>query len=95
MAHYASMSQEGIPSKILQRSSPISPVAIGGEEALRPGYIELHGDFEHVHLLVSDDGDRASIPRSIQLVAGRTGQEYNQRKGRKGAFWARKRRYWG
>jgi putative transposase len=40
-----------------------------------------------VHLLVADDGDRASIPRSIQLVAGRTGQEYNQRKGRKGAFW--------
>lgn len=27
-----------------------------------------------------------SIPRSIQLVAGRTGQEYNQRKGRKSAF---------
>jgi len=28
-----------------------------------------------------------SIPRSIQLVAGRTGQEYNQRKNRQGAFW--------
>jgi putative transposase len=41
----------------------------------------------HVHLLVADDDDRMSIPRSIQLVAGRTGQEYNQRKGRKGAFW--------
>ena len=34
-----------------------------------------------------DDGDRDMIPRSIQLVAGRTGQEYNQRKTRKGAFW--------
>ena len=41
----------------------------------------------HIHLLVVDDGDREVIPRSIQLVAGRTGQEYNQRKGRKGAFW--------
>jgi putative transposase len=41
----------------------------------------------HVHLLVADDGDRTTIPRSIQLVAGRTGQEYNQRKDRKGAFW--------
>ena len=30
------------------------------------------------HLLVADDGDRMTIPRSIQLVAGRTGQEYNQ-----------------
>ena len=29
-----------------------------------------------------DDGDRDIIPRSLQLVAGRTGQEYNQRKGR-------------
>jgi len=41
----------------------------------------------HIHLLVVDDGDRDVIPRSIQLIAGRTGQEYNQRKNRKGAFW--------
>jgi hypothetical protein len=41
----------------------------------------------HVHLLVSDDGDRDAIPNSMQLVAGRTGQEFNQRKDRKGAYW--------
>jgi len=41
----------------------------------------------HIHLLVVNDGDRNVIPRSIQLVAGRTGQEFNQRKNRKGAFW--------
>ena len=41
----------------------------------------------HVHLLVVDDGARDVIPLSMQLVAGRMGQEYNQRKGRKGAFW--------
>ena len=41
----------------------------------------------HVHLLVSDGGDRNAIPKSIQLLAGKTGQEYNQRKKRKGAFW--------
>ena len=41
----------------------------------------------HVHLLVVDDGQRDAIPRSIQLIAGRTGQEYNQRKNRNGAFW--------
>jgi putative transposase len=41
----------------------------------------------HIHLLVVDDGDRDVIPRSIQLVAGRTAREYNQRKKRKGAFW--------
>lgn len=41
----------------------------------------------HVHLLVYDSGGRDMIPKSVQLVAGRTGQQYNQRKCRKGAFW--------
>ncbi len=41
----------------------------------------------HIHILVIDDGDRDTIPKSIQLIAGRTGQEYNQRKERKGAYW--------
>lgn len=40
----------------------------------------------HVHLLAVDD-DSNSISRSIQIIAGRTAQEYNQRKKRKGAFW--------
>lgn len=41
----------------------------------------------HIHLLVVDDGDREVIPKSIQLIAGRIGQEYNLRKKRTGAFW--------
>ena len=41
----------------------------------------------HIHLLVVDTVERNAIPKSIQLVAGRTGQEYNQRKSRRGAFW--------
>ena len=41
----------------------------------------------HTHLLVVDDGDRDVIPNSMKLVAGRTGQEYNQRKYRRGAYW--------
>ena len=41
----------------------------------------------HTHLLVVDDGDRDVIPNSMKLVAGRTGQEYNQRKNRRGAYW--------
>lgn len=40
----------------------------------------------HIHLLVLDNG-KDVIPKSIQLVAGRTAQEYNLRKNRKGAFW--------
>jgi REP element-mobilizing transposase RayT len=41
----------------------------------------------HIHLLVVDDKERDIIPNSIQLIAGRTGQEFNQRKSRSGAFW--------
>ena len=41
----------------------------------------------HIHLLVVDDGDREVIPQSMQLLAGRTGQGYNLRKNRTGAFW--------
>ncbi len=41
----------------------------------------------HVHLIVHGKDGEETIPKSIQLLAGRTGQEYNQRKKRKGAFW--------
>ena len=41
----------------------------------------------HIHLIVYEKDSRETIPKSIQLLAGRTGQEYNQRKKRKGAFW--------
>jgi len=40
----------------------------------------------HIHLLVRDQG-RGEISKSMQLISGRTAQEYNQRKRRKGAFW--------
>ncbi len=40
----------------------------------------------HIHLLVMDTEEDV-IANSMQLVAGRTGQEYNLRKKRKGAFW--------
>ena len=40
----------------------------------------------HIHLLVVDT-DQNAIPKSMQLIAGRTAQEYNQRKNRRGAFW--------
>ena len=40
----------------------------------------------HIHLLVIDREPEV-IAKSIQLVAGRTGLEFNSRKERKGAFW--------
>ncbi len=40
----------------------------------------------HTHMLVVDTGEE-TIPKSLQLIAGRTAQEFNIRKKRKGAFW--------
>jgi putative transposase len=40
----------------------------------------------HVHLLVRDTGANV-IADSMQLIAGRSGQEYNKRKRCQGAFW--------
>ena len=40
----------------------------------------------HIHLLVKDTG-KIVLCKSLQLIAGRTGQEYNKRKGRKCAYW--------
>ncbi len=41
----------------------------------------------HIHLIVLGGNERDVIPNSIKLIAGRTGQEFNQHKNRKGAFW--------
>jgi len=40
----------------------------------------------HIHLLVRDVGNGA-ISSSMQLLSGRTAQEFNYRHGRRGAFW--------
>jgi REP-associated tyrosine transposase len=40
-----------------------------------------------IHLLIKDTGCPNVIARSMQLIAGRTAQDYNQRKTRQGAFW--------
>jgi len=40
----------------------------------------------HIHLLVYNRKEDV-IPKSIQLIAGRTAREYNIRKNRTGAFW--------
>lgn len=40
----------------------------------------------HIHLLVRDTGNDV-IPKSMQLIAGKTAQQYNHRKKRRGAYW--------
>ncbi|MBD3317650.1 MAG: transposase [Chitinivibrionales bacterium] len=41
----------------------------------------------HIHLIVIDDGSSRCIQRSMQLIEGRTAQEYNDAFSRRGAFW--------
>ena len=40
----------------------------------------------HIHFLVVDGKEADTIPSPLQLIAGRTGQQYNQRKQRREAF---------
>jgi len=40
----------------------------------------------HIHLMVEDTTEQV-IAKSMQLIAGRTAQEFNRRKNRKGAYW--------
>jgi putative transposase len=40
----------------------------------------------HIYLVVKDTGANI-IAESMQLIAGRTAQEFNQHKGKQGAFW--------
>ena len=48
--------------------------------------LDYHVTSNHVHLVVRDRGG-GEIARSMQLIAGRTGQQFNCRKDRRGAFW--------
>lgn len=59
------------------------------EARKRYGVVVLNymATFNHVHLLIYDRDGGEIIPKSVQLAAGRTAQEYNQRKRRKGAYW--------
>jgi putative transposase len=41
----------------------------------------------HVHVIMVNDGEDNSIAEAMHLVSGRTGQEYNDRKRRLGAYW--------
>ena len=51
------------------------------------GGLEYIVTSHHIHRLVYDREGRDVIANSMQLVAGRSGQAYNQRKQRKGAYW--------
>ena len=64
----------------------LARLVIRGKKVLWVVCIRLRCDLQPNHLLVKDTNQHV-IAKSLQLIAGRTAQEYNQRKQRKGAFW--------
>jgi hypothetical protein len=43
------------------------------------GVKKSHIEFDHIHLLVYDQTGKNVIPESIQFLAGRVAQDYNDR----------------
>ncbi len=78
----------GIPIKnIAQIPSARRPESATGKEKIWNRGTQFFGYFQHVHLLVYGNEDHEIVPRSLQLIAGRTAQAYNRRKKRHGDFW--------
>jgi hypothetical protein len=62
-------------------------VALRGKEAFWDLYPDLCGDLKPCSSCSEGcQSERGHTPDDA-IVAGRTGQQYNQRKNRKGAFW--------
>jgi putative transposase len=82
LAHHAPLSQAGIPAKILTGQGRYLQWHYQARKRYGLRLLNFIVTSNHVHLLVVDGGDRDVIPHSMQLVASRTGQEFNQRKNR-------------
>ena len=72
--------------EVRARSTALFALGIRSQKRFGLSVLDYMVTCNHVHLLIKDTGPNV-IARSMQLVAGRTGQEYNERKGRHGAFW--------
>ena len=54
----------------------LASVALSGKEENGLTILNYTVTSNHIHMLVMDDHSRDVIPKSMQLVAGRSGQEY-------------------
>ncbi len=70
---------------------PSQPVIIKAKLSSRSAETQLVLNYtvtsNPVHLIVKEDSDHKVIPQAVGLIAGRTAQEYNRHKRRKGDFW--------
>ena len=86
LAHHASLSPQKFSPEVCARSPGLFALAVRGEKRFGLSVLNYNITCNHVHLLIKDTGSNV-IANSMQLIAGRTGQEYNQRKARHGALW--------
>jgi hypothetical protein len=66
-------------TEVCPRSTALFALGVRSQKALRSFGADYMVTSNHVHLLIKDTGSNV-IAGSIQLIAGRTGQEYNARK---------------
>jgi Transposase IS200 like len=74
--------------EVRTRSAPLFALGFRSKEAVRSIGAQLNYmvTSNHIHLVVKDTGANI-IAESMLLIAGRTAQEFNQHKGKQGAFW--------
>jgi hypothetical protein len=79
------MPQRGVPFEVFPGSASMVTVAFGGEETVWGLGFKLCGDLNPC--AINHDGcqGKDAIPQTMQLIVGRTGQEYNQRKNQRRA----------
>ena len=75
-----------VSNEVCARSAELFALGLRSEKALGLSVLDYSVSSNQVHLLIKDTGPNV-IARSMQLIAIRSGQEYNQRKRRQGAFW--------
>jgi len=86
LADYAPLPSEAISIKVFAGPSPLLYWLFEPKKRYGLCGIDYMVTCNHIHLLVKDTGGE-TIAKSMQLIAGRTAQEYNERKNRHGGFW--------
>ena len=86
LAHHAPLPPKKFSTEVCARSPSYLHWLFEAKKRFGVSVLNYTVTCNHVHLLVKDTGPGV-IANSIQLTAGRTGQEYNQRKARHWAFW--------
>lgn len=86
LAYHSPLSPETVPTKVSSRPWPVLHWVFEAKKRFGLSVLNYMVTSTQVDLLVKATGSDF-IAQSMQLIAGRTAQEYNERKNRHGAFW--------